>query len=176
MNRKLLLCVVSGALLVAAAAWADPKEDVIAAFFKVDQAVVNGDLNAVKTAASDLAQKAQLADSQAILKDANDLAKADSIDQARQLQKALGEDILGLVKTREGSRNTAPDGCPMMGSRNTAPDGCPMMGSQNTASDGRPMMGSQNAVSGACPMMGSQNAASATCRAMMDMMRRCSSM
>ena len=60
MNRKLLLCVVSGVLLVAAAAWADPKEDVIAAFFKVDQAVVNGDLNAVKTAASDLAQKSSV--------------------------------------------------------------------------------------------------------------------
>ena len=150
MNRKLLLCIVSGALLVAATAWADPKEDVIAAFFNVDQALANGDLNAVKTAASDLAQKAQSADSQAILKDADDLAKADSIDQARQLHKALGEDILGLVKTREGSQNTVSGACPMMNSRNTASDGCPMMGSQNTAS--------------------------ATCSAMMGMMRRCSSM
>ena len=163
MNRKLLLCVVSGALLVAAAAWADPKEDVIAAFFKVDQALVTGDLSAVKAAASDLAQKAQSADSQAILKDANDLAKADSIDQARQLHKALGEDILGLVKTREGSQNNVSGACPMMNSQNTASDGCPMMGSRNTASDG-------------CPMWGSQNTASATCSAMMGMMRRCSSM
>ena len=176
MNSKLLLSIVSGALLVAATAWADPKEDVFAAFFRVDQAIVDGDLNAAKTAATDLAQKAQAADSQAILKDANDLAKSDTIDQARQLPKPLAPDTIALVKTGEGSQNTASAACPMMGNQGTALGTCPMMGSQNRASGTCPMMTSRNTASNACPMMGSQNTASATCGAMLDMMRRCSSM
>jgi hypothetical protein len=163
MNNKLLLCVVSSSMLFAAAASADPKQDVIAAFFRVDQAIVNGDLDAAKTAASELAQKAQAADRQAILKDANDLAKSDTIDQGRQLYKALAEDALALIKTGESSQNTASATCPMMGSRNTASTSCSMMGSQTAASLN-------------CPMVANQNAASPTCSTMMDMTRRCSSM
>jgi hypothetical protein len=67
----------------------------------------NQDLNAVKAAVSDLAQKAQAANNETILKDANDLAKTESIDQARQVFKTLSDDTLHLISTAEGSQETA---------------------------------------------------------------------
>jgi hypothetical protein len=64
------------------------KDSVIGAYFNVEQALINQDLNAAKTAATDLAQKAQIANNGTISKDANDLAKTDSLDQARQVTSA----------------------------------------------------------------------------------------
>jgi hypothetical protein len=107
MNTKLVYCVVAGAFLFAGAALADTKSPVIGAYFKVEQAVVNQDLNAVKAAASDLAQKAQMANNETILKDANDLAKTESIDQVRQVFRTLSDDTLHLIQTGEGSQETA---------------------------------------------------------------------
>lgn len=109
MNTKpvLVFSVVSGAVLFAAAAPADTKDPVIGAYFNVEQAVVNQDLNAAKLTASDLAQKAQAANNEAILKDATDLATAASIDQARQIFKALSQDTLNLIRSGEGSQGAA---------------------------------------------------------------------
>src|SRR5262252_7329390 len=97
MNTKVLFLVVSGALLFASAVLADTKDPVIRAYFNVEQAVINEDLNRAKIAASDLAQKAQAPNNETILKDANDLAKTESLAQARQVFKALSEDALNLI-------------------------------------------------------------------------------
>jgi hypothetical protein len=106
MNTKLAFAVVSGAVFFAVGASAATKDPVIGAYFKVERAVLIEDLNATKIAASALAEKAQAADNAAILKDATDLAKSDSIDQARQAFKALSEDTLDLIQRGEGSQGT----------------------------------------------------------------------
>ena len=105
-NTKAVFSVVGCALFFAAAASAHTKDPVIRAYFKVEQAVVNEDLNAAKVTASDLAQKAQAASNEAILKDASDLAKTESIDRARQVFKGLSEDALNLIESGEGSQGT----------------------------------------------------------------------
>jgi Protein of unknown function (DUF3347) len=126
MNSKVVVSLVSGAFLFGAAALADTKDPVIGEYFKVEQAVINQDLNAAKLAASDLAQKARAADNEAIAKDANDLAKTDSVDHARQIFKALSEETLNLIQGGEASQNTA---CSMgnaqcMQSQNSAAKSC----------------------------------------------------
>jgi Protein of unknown function (DUF3347) len=107
MNTKLVFSVVSGAVFFAVGASAGTKDPVTGAYFKVEQAVVNEDLNAAKVAASALAQKAQAADNEAILKDATDLAKSESLDQVRQIFKALSQDTLSFIQSGEGSEGTA---------------------------------------------------------------------
>ena len=164
-NSKLAISIVSGALLFAAAAWADPKDELIVAFFRVDRAIVNGDLNAAKTAASDLAQKAQATDHQAILKDANDLAKADSIDQARQQYRALSEDTLALINTKEASQS---GGCAAM--MNTSGKSA---ANQNTGCAAMMNTGGQSA---GCAAMMNTGGQSAGCAAMMRCMAGCSGM
>jgi Protein of unknown function (DUF3347) len=106
MNTKLVFSVVAGAVLFAVGASAGTKDPVIGAYFKVEQAVINEDLNGAKVAASDLAQKAQAAANEAILKDATDLAKSESLDQARQIFRAPSQDTLNLIQSGEGSEGT----------------------------------------------------------------------
>jgi hypothetical protein len=98
MKSKLVLSILSGALLLGVTAFADTKDPVIAAYFNVEQAIVSADLSAAKSAASDLAQKAQAVNNEAILKDANDLANAESLDQARQIFKGLSQATLNLIQ------------------------------------------------------------------------------
>ena len=107
MKRKLVFSVVSGALLFAGAVLADTKDPDIEGYFRVEQALVNDDLNVAKTAATDLAQKAQAANNGMISKEAADLANAGSIEQARQAFKTLSEDTLNLIQGGEGSQDTA---------------------------------------------------------------------
>jgi len=160
MNRKLVLSVVWGAFLFAGAALADTKSPVIGAYFKVEQAVVSQDLNAVRAAVSDLAQKAQAANNETILKDANDLAKSESLDQARQVFKTLSDDTLHLIQTGEGSQETAgsSSGTQCMQTTNqsscmgsTTPS-CEMM--SMTPSCGMMGMTRRSTSSGGCPGMG----------------------
>jgi|SRR6516164_5523699 hypothetical protein len=70
MNTKVVFAVVLGPLLFTSALLAQTKDPVIGAYFNVEQALINEDLNAAKTAASDLAQKAQAANNGPILEDA----------------------------------------------------------------------------------------------------------
>ena len=147
MNKKLIATVVSAALFFATAALADTKSSVVGAYFQVEHAVINGDLNAAKAAASDLAQKAQVANDDAIVKDANELAKAESIDQARQLFKPLSDDTLNLIQTSEGSQNMA---C-ATGSASTSTPQCMQTNARSSCMD----------------------AGMSSCGAMMNMMRRC---
>lgn len=138
MKSRSIVFVVSGTLFLAGVALGDTKDSVIGTYFKVEQAVINGDLDAAKTAASDLAQKAQTANNEAISKDANNLAKADSIDQARQVFKTLSDDTLTLIRSGAESQDRA---CSMSGT--------PCMQRQNTA--GRSCMGQ---MAPGCGMMG----------------------
>lgn len=138
MKSRSIVFVVSGTLFLAGVALGDTKDSVIGTYFKVEQAVISGDLNAAKTEALDLAQKAQTANNEAISKDANNLAKAESIDQARQVFKTLSDDTLTLIRSGEGSQDRA---CSM---------GCTQcMQRQNTA--GRSCMGQ---MAPGCGMMG----------------------
>jgi hypothetical protein len=57
MNKRLIAFVVSAAFFLPTAALADTKNPVVGGYFQVEHAVINADLNAVKAAASDLAQK-----------------------------------------------------------------------------------------------------------------------
>ena len=104
MNTKVVFSVVSGVLLFASALLAQTKDPVMGAYFNVEQALIDEDLDAVKTAASDLAEKAQAANNGTILKDANDLAKTESLAQARQVFQALSENALNLIQSGEGSQ------------------------------------------------------------------------
>ena len=107
MNTKVVFSVVSGVLLFASALLAQTKDPVMGAYFNVEQALIDEDLDAVKTAASDLAEKAQAANNGTILKDANDLAKTESLAQARQVFKALSEDALNHIQSGKGSQGMA---------------------------------------------------------------------
>jgi len=107
MNTKVIFAVVLGPLLFTSALLAQTKDPVIGAYFNVEQALINQDLNGAKTAATDLAQKAQVANNGTISKDANDLAKTESLAQARQVFKALSEDALNHIQSGKGSQGMA---------------------------------------------------------------------
>jgi hypothetical protein len=133
MKNKIVFPFVSAALLFAGTVFAQTKDSVIGAYFNVEQALINQDLNGAKTAATDLAQKAQVANNGTISKDANDLAKTDSLDQARQAFKTLSEDTLKLIQAEPASKDMA---CSMgdaqcMQTENTAQSSC--MGSQTSS-------------------------------------------
>jgi Protein of unknown function (DUF3347) len=106
MKSKLVFSILSGTLLLGVTAFADTKDPVIGAYFNVEQAIVSADLSAAKVAASDLAQKAQAVNNGTISKDANDLANADSLDQARQIFKGLSQATQNLIQGGEVSRST----------------------------------------------------------------------
>lgn len=107
MKSKLILSIVSGAIVFATTAvFAETKDSVIGAYFNLEQALINQDLSGTKTAAADLAQRAQVID-ESIGKAANDVAKADSIEQARQAFKTLSADTLSFIQVERANQATA---------------------------------------------------------------------
>jgi hypothetical protein len=105
MNTKLIASAISATLFLAATGLADTKNSVVGGYFQVERAVINGDVNAIKAAASDLAQRAGVANDDAIVKDADRLAKAESIDQARQLFETLSQETQNLIQAGESGQN-----------------------------------------------------------------------
>jgi ABC-type transport system involved in cytochrome bd biosynthesis fused ATPase/permease subunit len=126
MQGKLIFSILSGTVLLGVTAFADTKGQVLGAYFNVEQAIISADLSATKIAASDLAQKAQAANNETISKDANDLANAESLDQARQIFKGLSQATLNLIQgggvSRSMDRSMSCGQC--MQTQKSAEDSC----------------------------------------------------
>lgn len=77
---------------------------------QVSKALANDDLGAAKTAASGLSETATAAGNQTLAKHAAELAKSDSLDNAREHLKAMGSEA---AKLAQGAKQYQVMTCPM---------------------------------------------------------------
>lgn len=105
-----IFAFVAGTVLFAANMPAKEHNAVLDAYLKVSQALAADDLPGAKSAATDLAAKAKTGGYEALASHASELAKSESIENARDhFKKASGE----VVKLAEGKSGYYVMTCPM---------------------------------------------------------------
>lgn len=105
-----IFAFIAGVVLFAANVPAKEDNTVLDAYLKVSQALAADDLNGAKSAATDLAAKAKTGGNEALVKHASELAKSDSIENARDhFQMASAE----ATKLAEGKSGYYLMTCPM---------------------------------------------------------------
>ncbi len=97
-----IFALIAGAVLFAANVPAKEDNAVLDAYLKVSQALAADDLNAAKSAAANLAAKAKTGGNEALASHASELAKSESIENARDHFKMVSAEATKLAEGKSG--------------------------------------------------------------------------